>query len=66
MFVLAPQFWAWFGAILALGAVATIALSLVAATAPRLPLHRPHHPGTPHPAAPGRWQHRNHRRPASA
>jgi hypothetical protein len=69
MSVLAPQFWAWFWAILALGAVAAVALSLVVATAPRPHIHRAHQAGPPRLAAPGRWPHRGHsghRRPASA
>jgi hypothetical protein len=51
MLSLAPDFWPWFWAILATGAVLTIALSLLVATVPLRRRHRPSGTVTRHPAA---------------
>jgi hypothetical protein len=71
MLSLAPNFWLWFWAIFAAGAVVTIVLSLVIATVSPWTgwHHQPHAPAAPRPAAkaPARVQGpRTGPRPASA
>jgi hypothetical protein len=53
MLSLVPDFWLWFWAIFAVGAVVTIAASLVIATVPPWTgwHHQPHTPAAPRPAA---------------
>ncbi len=54
MLSLASDFWPWFWAILATGAVLTVALSLLVATVPLGRRHRPSATVTQHPAAQAR------------
>jgi hypothetical protein len=66
---LAPDFWAWFWAIITIGAAATVALSLVVATVSPPQIHWRHHPTKRRTATAGRWHHQAHpggHRPASA